>query len=184
MADESQKPAATETAQTDDGKKAAETVAELAATKAALEEIKKAQAGSDAKVAKLLLELEQKNKATQTDAERLAALETKVHETEALAARKDWLAAGYKLATDRGLPTDMVDNYGGDKDKLVIFLDAMKKRDEELEARVATKLVTQTGHKPGSGTSAPGEPDLKAMSFRDRIKYFESEAAKRQTPTV
>jgi predicted nucleic acid-binding Zn-ribbon protein len=182
MADNEAKPAGQETGPTE---KQHETVsreafeamkAELESTKQAAEAIKKAQAGSDSKVAQLLSELEQRNKGKQTAEERIAALERETQEAKAQAERERWINSGYKMATERGLPTTLVDRFSGSSDELVAFLDSMKARDEEIRLKVANEVMAG-GHKPGPG-GVPVVDPLK-MSPEERKAYYIAETEKR-----
>lgn len=183
MAEESPKLDPTETARMDAGKELAEKLEaaqrELGATKAALEEIKKAQAGSDTKVAKLLSELEQSGKSKQTAEERIAAIEKKAADAEARAARQEWLNAGYKLASDRGLKHKYVESFTGDLEALAAYLDEVKSDFESVRQAEANKILAQNGHKPGSGNPAPGQPDWKNMTTEERTKAAIAEAEQR-----
>jgi chromosome segregation ATPase len=152
---------------------------ELAAAKQALEDIKKAQQGSDQKVAKLLAELEQKETKSKTAEERIAEIERKAADAEARAARQDWLNAGYKEAAARGLPARLIDSYGGDPAKLKDFLDAEKAERDELVNNARKERMVNEGHKPAGTSGMPNMPDIKNMSPGERLKYFTAEAEKR-----
>ena len=152
---------------------------ELAAAKQALEDIKKAQQGSDQKVAKLLAELEQKETKSKTAEERIAEIERKAADAEARAARQEWLNAGYKEAAARGLPARLIDSYGGDPAKLKDFLDAEKAEREELVNNARKERMVNEGHKPAGASGMPNMPDIKNMSPGERLKYFTAEAEKR-----
>jgi chromosome segregation ATPase len=152
---------------------------ELAAAKQALEDIKKAQQGSDQKVAKLLAELEQKETKSKTAEERIAEIERKAADAEARAARQEWLNAGYKEAAARGLPARLVDSYGGDPAKLKDFLDAEKAEREELVNNARKERMVNEGHRPAGATGTAGAPDIKNMSHNERLKHFTAEAERR-----
>ena len=152
---------------------------ELAAAKQALEDIKKAQQGSDQKVAKLLAELEQKETKSKTAEERIAEIERKAADAEARAARQEWLNAGYKEAAARGLPARLIDSYGGDPAKLKDFLDAEKAEREELVNNARKERMVNESHKPAGSNGMAGMPDIKNMSHADRLKQCTAEAEKR-----
>ena len=154
------------------------TKTELSATKQALEDIKKAQQGSDQKVAKLLAELEQKETGKKTAEQRIADIERKAAESEARAVRQEWLNSGYKEAATRGLPARLVDNYGGDPEKLTEFLDIEKEEREELVNDDRKKEMANNGHRP-SGETGVDMPDIKNMSHEERLKYSIAAAEKR-----
>jgi hypothetical protein len=177
MADEGPIPAEPVKGSTDEGSKLA---VELAATRAELESIKKAQAGSDSKVAKLLAELEQKEKGKQTDAERLAAIERKAEESDRKLQRQEWLNAGYKLATDRGLKPTIVDKFSGTTEELAAFLDELKADFDAARVAEVNRMMTENGHKPGGGGNPPSV-DPKKMTPEARKAYFEAEAEKRMS---
>jgi chromosome segregation ATPase len=152
---------------------------ELQAAKQALEDIKRAQAGSDAKVAKLLAEIEQKDAGKKTAEERIAEIERKAADAEARAQRQEWLNAGYKEAAARGLPARVVDNYGGPKDKLVEYLEAEKADREAIKNETLKSYMATNKHQPANGTPQAVIADYKNMSHDERLKHAISEAEKR-----
>lgn len=152
---------------------------ELATTKQTLEAIKKAQQGSDQKVAQLLAKLEEKETGEKTAEQRIADIERKAADAEARAARQEWLNAGYKEASNRGLPARLVDSYGGDPDKLAEFLDAEKAERDELVSNARKEAMVKGGHKPAGSAGMEDMPDIKNMSPDQRLKYFTAEAEKR-----
>jgi len=136
------------------------TQTELATTKQTLEAIKKAQQGSDQKVAQLLAKLEEKENGEKTAEQRIADIERKAADAEARAVRQEWLNTGYKEAAKRDLPSRLVDSYGGDPDKLAEFLDAEKAEREELVSNARKETMVNGSHKPAGQTGMEGMPDV------------------------
>jgi hypothetical protein len=184
MANESQNPAETANpAPKDDGNVKAPTVGieQIEALKAELEATKKAQAGSDQKVARLLSELEQNGKAKQTDVERIAALEKKAADADREIARERFNAAGYKLGAEYGIDADvtaaMVDKYTGTLDELKAIFAKLKAKAEAAELKGRTTLYQENQAKPGP--SGPPKPDIDKMSSKEKTRMFEAEFEKR-----
>lgn len=184
MASDSQNPAETvNTAPKDDGNVKAPAVGleQFEALKAELEATKKAQAGSDQKVARLLSELEQTGKAKQTDADRIAALEKKAADAERETARERFNAAGYKLGSEFGIDADvtaaMVDKYTGTLDELKTIFAKLKAKAEAAELKGRTALYQDNQAKPG--TPGAPKPDIEKMSTKEKTRMFEAEFEKR-----
>ena len=154
------------------------TKTELAATMQALEDIKKAQQGSDQKVAKLLAELEQKETGKKTAEQRIAEIERKAAESEARAVRQEWLNVGYKEAATRGLPARLIDNYGGDPDKLGEFLDAEKEDRENIKTE-SVKATMEDGKHVPSGGGSNESAEVAKMTSAEKVKYYNSMFEKR-----
>jgi len=151
---------------------------ELATTMQALEDIKLAQSGSDKTVAKLMAKLEEKETGKKTSEERIAAIELKAAESEARAVRQEWLNVGYKEATTRGLPARLIDNYGGDPDKLIEFLEAEKEDREERVTNDRKERMVSNSHQP-VGVTGIDIPDMKNMSHEEALKHSMADAEKR-----
>ena len=151
------------------------TKTELATTMQALEDIKKAQQGSDQKVAKLLAELDKKEDDKKTDKQRLEELERTNAEAKADVEEQKRLHVGYKEADARELPSFFVDGYK--KDALPEYLD---KVNEHIDTIVNNRIKVQMangGHKPSGGAGMT--PDTANMSHEELMKYHTAEAAKR-----
>jgi len=144
-----------------------------------LEDIKLAQSGSDKTVAKLMAKLEEKETGKKTAEQRIEAIELKATASEARAVRQEWLNVGYKEATTRGLPARLIDNYGGDPEKLGEFLDAEKADREELISNARKETMVTGSHQPTGQTGMEGMPDIENMSQAERLKHFTAETEKR-----
>jgi len=179
--DEPGKPAATDQPAVTDKAGSDTTVSaeEFRQLKESYEAVKKAQTGSDQKVAQLLEALKQTDTTKRTAEERIAALEREAQEAKAQAEHERWLSAGYKLAGEMGLPGDLVNDYGGPRDELKSFLQKIKARDDEIAKKVANELLAKS-HKPAA--SAPGHVEsvnTSAMSKDEKMRFYEAEAMKR-----
>lgn len=177
--DESQKPSETgKPVQTEEVKPTVG-IEQFEALKAELEMTKKAQAGSDQKVAKLLSELEQTGKVKQTAEDRIAALERENAETKRQAERERFIASGYKMASERGLSTAGIDQFSGTLEELTAFLDARKKEIEAARLEEANRIYHANGKAPGtSGTPAT---DPSKLPEKERLAYYMAEAEKRMS---
>jgi len=147
---------------------------------ARLEDIVKKQSGSDRKVAELTKALEAKTQqvadaertAEEKMAERIARLEEENREAKRVAERERFLNSGYKEAQSRGLPTSLVDNYGGDVANLGAYLDEIR---GALTAQKNSEKAKELGaaYKPGSGNEPDAIPDISKLSFADLVALEE-----------
>ena len=151
---------------------------ELATTMQALEDIKLAQSGSDKTVAKLMAKLEEKETVKKTAEQRIEAIELKAAASEARAVRQEWLNAGYKEATTRGLPARLIDNYGGDPDKLIEFLDAEKEDRENIKTESVKATMKDGKHVPSGGGSNESV-EIANMTSAEKVKHYNTMFEKR-----
>ena len=154
------------------------TKTELAATMQTLEDIKKAQQGSDRTVAKLQAALDEKDAGKKTAEQRIADIERKAAESEARAVRQEWLNTGYKEAATRDLPARLIDNYGGDPDKLGEFLDAEKEDRENIKTESVKATMKDGKHVPSGGGSNESA-EVANMTSAEKVKYYNSMFEKR-----
>ncbi len=154
------------------------TKTELATTMQALEDIKLAQSGSDKTVAKLMAKLEEKETGKKTAEQRIADIEHKAAESEARAVRQEWLNSGYKEATTRGLPARLIDNYGGDPDKLIEFLDAEKEDRENIKTESVKATMKDGKHVPSGGGSNESV-EIANMTSAEKVKHYNTMFEKR-----
>jgi len=151
------------------------TVEELAAQ---LEQIKKAQAGSDKayaeaskKAAELAAENEKLKKEKMTEKER-ADFEIAKQKAELEAQRKEVADATLRLAKARLMAENKLDpkyekyiDGANDEEILNSIKEFSKDLDELVGSRVNEKLVGT--EKPKAGTTAPAAPNLAGLSLRD-----------------
>jgi len=153
-----------------------------------LESVKKAQAGSDAKVAELQKEKAEKEvelekvkldaeNAKLSDADKLknqvAALETKIADGQKATAHEHFLTTGYKEAVARGLSTTLVDNYGGKPEGLVKYLDDIKTGiDTKVTEKVTAQLLDK-GYKPKGGNEQTSTEkwDHSQHNYKDNLAH-------------
>ena len=154
--------------------------AKLEETMARLEDIGKKQSGSDRKVAELTKQLEAERQqaanaertAEEKMADRIAKLEEENREAKRQAERERFLNTGYKEAQSRGLPTSLVDNYGGDVANLGAYLDEIR---GALTTQKNSEKAKELGsaYKPGSGNEQETPSDISKMSFKDLVALEE-----------
>jgi len=151
----------------------------------------KAQQGSDKKVQELMSQLEEKDNLIAAEkkkaknanmdkvdllSEQLKEMADKMEATSRDAARKEFIATGYKLATGMNVPTELVDNYGGKSDGLEDYLKTVKeKTDAQIEAALNEKL--SSGYKPkGSGDNGSNGAtwDPSKHTKEENTQHYES----------
>jgi hypothetical protein len=156
-----------------------------------LENVKKAQQGSDRKVQELNALLKQKDaeiaeakKAAETAnmdkvdvlSNQLKEINEKWEAADRKAAHEKFIATGYKKATELGVSTSLVDHYGGKPEGLEDFLKGVKEEWEAKEAKIKNEMLA-SGYKPSAGSGdAPGEAwDPKKHSEAENLKHYEQE---------
>lgn len=158
--------------------------------KSMFESVQKAQQGSDKKVQELMSQLEEKDnliaaekekaKTANMDkvdllSEQLKEMADKMEATSREAARKDFLATGYKLATSMKVPTELVDNYGGKSDGLEDYLKTVKEKiDAQTEAALNEKLSSGYKPKAGAGGDNGATWDPGKHTKEENNKHYES----------
>lgn len=156
--------------------------------KSMFEQVQKAQQGSDKKVKELLDQLKAKDdeiaaekekaKTANMDkvdqlSEQIKSMSDKIEATSRDAAKKEFLANGYKLATDLKVHTSLVDNYGGNPDGLEEFLKNVKaENDAAIEAAVNEKMAG--GYKPtgSNGAATSDNWDSKKHTTQENKDYW------------
>ena len=158
--------------------------------KSMFEQVQNAQKGSDKKVQELMTQLQEKDnliaaekekaKTANMDkvdllSEQLKEMADKMEATSREAQRKEFLANGYKLATEMKVPVELVDHYGGKSDGLEDYLKTVKeKTDAQIEAALNEKL--SSGYKPKSsgGDNSGAKWDDSKHTKQENIKHYES----------
>ena len=162
-------------------------IKEFEELKTQFEHVKNAQAGSDKKVAELQAMLAKKDEEIEnvkrakddeklTDIQRLTKqiedMQKTLTEKERQAAKVEFLNKGYKLATERGLPTSLIDNYGGNPEGLEGFLDSQKQLIEEMVNKGVEERFGKSGHTPKGGAADKPEHDWRSSDKEENIKAF------------
>lgn len=160
-------------------------IEEFNKVKELLENSQKAQAGVDKKnqeyqetIRKMELQIEeikqQAKKDKMSDLEKvnseISELRQQLKEKDEAQALKEFKLAGYKMANEKGLPTVLIDNYGGTKEGLEEYLDNIAKEMKTgIDKGITDKL--KTSHQPKSGIQIEGFDFEKATSEEKTAHY-------------